>query len=131
MNDDFLAGHAESQPDKAAVICGQREVDFATLSKRASRVANAFTALGCREGDRVAWMSFNSIEGAEIANGLRRAGLVIVPVNYRLRGQEIAYVLNDSGARVAAAGPDHAEAMAAASPDVKGDGRFVAGGGSG
>src|SRR5207248_600610 len=126
MNDDFLAGHAESQPDKAAVICGQREVDFATLSKRASRVANAFTALGCREGDRVAWMSFNSIEGAEIANGLRRAGLVIVPVNYRLRGQEIAYVLNDSGARVAVAGPDHVEVMAAAFPDVEHAVRFVA-----
>jgi len=126
MSGDFLAGHAESQPDKAAVICGQREVDFATLSKRASRVANAFTALGCREGDRVAWMSFNSIEGAEIANGLRRAGLVIVPVNYRLRGQEIAYVLNDSGARVAVAGPDHVEVMAAAFPDVEHAVRFVA-----
>jgi len=126
MELDFLASHAESLPDKPAVICGGEVLSFAALSKRASRVARAFTALGCAEGDRVAWMSFNSIAGAEIASGLRRAGLVIVPVNYRLRGQEIAFVLNDSGARVAAAGPDHAEAMAAASPDVKGDVRFVA-----
>src|SRR5690348_1214530 len=71
-------------------------------------------------------MSYNSLAGAEIANGARRAGLVIVPVNYRLRGAEIAYVLNDSGARVAAAGPDHAPAMAAAMPDVKDDVRFIA-----
>ena len=126
MGMDFLADHAESLPDKAAVICGERAVDFATLSRRASRVANAFTSLGCREGDRVAWMSYNSIEGAEIANGLRRAGLVIVPVNYRLRGQEIAYVLNDSGARLAAAGPEHVEAMVEAMGDVKHDIRFVA-----
>src|SRR5439155_123460 len=88
--------------------------------------ANAFTSLGCREGDRVAWMSFSSVEGAEIANGLRRAGMVIVPVNYRLRGPEIAYVLNDSGARVAAAGPDHVEVMAAATGAVKHEMRFVA-----
>src|SRR5436309_3341298 len=109
---DFLRSHAESQPDKPAVICGEEAIDFGALNRRASRVANVFTSLGCREGDRVAWMSFNSIAGAEIANGLRRAGLVIVPVNYRLRGAEIAYVLNDSRARVAAAGPDHVEALA-------------------
>src|SRR5436309_6362447 len=123
---DFLRNHAESQPDKPAVICGEEAIDFGALNRRASRVANVFTSLGCREGDRVAWMSFNSIAGAEIANGLRRAGLVIVPVNYRLRGAEIAYVLNDSRARVAAAGPDHVEAMLAATPDVGGDVRFVA-----
>jgi acyl-CoA synthetase (AMP-forming)/AMP-acid ligase II len=123
---DFLASHAESVPDKPAVICGKRGVDFATLSKRASRVASVFTELGCAEGDRVAWMSFNSMEGAEIANGLRRAGLVIVPINYRLRGAEIAYVLNDSGAKVAAAGPDHVEAMDAARGEIKGDVQFVA-----
>jgi fatty-acyl-CoA synthase/long-chain acyl-CoA synthetase len=125
---DFLANHAEAMPGKPAVICGERVLDFATLSRQASRVANVFAELGCSEGDRVASMSFNSIEGAEIANGLRRAGLVIVPVNYRLRGAEIAYVLNDSGARIAVAGPDHADAMAAASVDVKGDVRFIASG---
>ena len=123
---DFLAGHAESLAKKAAVICGDETLDFATLNKRASQAANAFAGLGCKEGDRVAWMSFNSIAGTEIANGVRRAGLVIVPVNYRLRGAEIAYVLNDSGARVAAAGPDHVDAMAAAAAGVKGDVRFVA-----
>ena len=126
MEFDFLASHAESLPDKPAVVCGDEVLDFASLNRRASRVANAFTGLGCREGDRVAWMSFNSIAGAEIASGLRRAGLVIVPVNYRLRGPEVAYVLNDSGARIAAAGPDHVEVVAAASPDVKGDVRFIA-----
>ena len=123
---DYLANHAESTPDKPALILGDRVLDFATLHRNASRMANVFTELGCREGDRVTWMSFNSLEGAEIANGLRRAGLVIVPVNYRLRGNEIAYVLNDSQAKVAAAGPDHVQAMDAARPDVKGDVSFVA-----
>ena len=122
---DFLASHAETLADKPAVVCGERTLDYATLSRRAGRVANVFTGLGCVEGDRVAWMSFNSIEGAEIANGLRRAGLIIVPVNYRLRGAEIAYVLNDSGAKAAAAGPDHVGVMADAARDVKGRIPFV------
>src|SRR5205814_2851846 len=122
---DFLAGHAESLPDKPAVIDGDRVLDFASLNRRASRVANLFTRLGCQEGERVAWMSFNSLEGAEIASGLRRAGLVIVPVNYRLRGAEIAYILNDSGAKVAAAGPDHTGFMAEGREAVQGDVTFV------
>ena len=126
MATDFLRSHAESEPAKPAVICGDQVIDYATLDRRASRVANAVNELGCREGDRMAWMSFNSVTGAEIASGLRRAGVVIVPVNYRLRGPEIAYVLNDSQAKVAAAGPDHARAMAAAAPDVKAPVRFIA-----
>ncbi|HSS60517.1 MAG TPA: AMP-binding protein [Candidatus Limnocylindrales bacterium] len=123
---DFLANHAEALPDKPALILGDRSLDFAALNRAASRAATVLTELGCREEDRVALMSFNSLEGAEIANGCRRAGLVIVPVNYRLRGAEIAYVLNDSGARVAIAGPDHVAMMDEARAQVGGDVKFVA-----
>jgi long-chain acyl-CoA synthetase len=51
---------------------------------------------------------------------------VIVPVNYRLRGAEIAYILNDSQAKVAAAGPEHVGFMAEARSGVTGDVTFVA-----
>ena len=123
---DFLASHAESTPTKPAVILGDHVLDFAALNRRANRAANLFQGLGCVAGDRVAIMSFNSIAGFEIANGVRRSGTVVVPVNYRLRGPEIAYLLNDSGARVVVAGPDHVDAVAAAQPQVKDDRRFVA-----
>ncbi len=123
---DFLASHAESFPTKPAVILGHRGLDFAGLNKRANQVVHAFAGLGCEAEDRVAVMSFNSIETFEIASGLRRAGLVIVPVNYRLRGSEIAYVLNDSGAKAVVAGPDHVDAMQAAVPEVTGGPRFIA-----
>ena len=123
---DFLASHAGSIPNKPAVILGNRELDYATLDRAANRAAAVFKGLGCEPGDRVAIMSFNSIEGFELANGLRRAGVVVVPVNYRLRGPEIAYVLNDSGARVVVAGPDHVDAVVAASSEVKGDVVYVA-----
>jgi acyl-CoA synthetase (AMP-forming)/AMP-acid ligase II len=123
---DFLASHAEANPNKPAVILGDRVLDFASLDRAANQAASAIEGLGCVPGDRVAIMSFNSIEGFELANGLRRAGVVVVPVNYRLRGPEIAYVLNDSGAKVVVAGPDHVDAAVAASSDVKGDVRFVA-----
>jgi len=71
-------------------------------------------------------MSFNSLEGFEISNGLRKAGLVGVPVNYRLRGSEIAYVLNDSGAKVVVAGPELVDFVDAAGTEAAGNPRFVA-----
>ena len=123
---DFLASHAESTPDKPAVILGDRALTFAALDSRANRVTHAFAGLGCVAEDRVAVMSFNSIETFEVASGLRRSGVVIVPVNYRLRGSEVAYVLNDSGAKVVLAGADHVEVVEAARAEVSGDPRFIA-----
>src|SRR5713226_2696749 len=115
---DFLASHAESIPDKLAVICGEEVVDFETLNRRADRVATVFLRLGCERGDRVAVMTFNCLETSEIANGLRKVGLIVVPVNYRLRGSEVAYVLNDSGAAVVVAGPDHVDVVDAVRGEV-------------
>ena len=123
---DFLALHAANNPDKTALVCGSREVYFATLSAAANRAAHAFLDLGCQEEGRVAIMSFNSIAGFEITNGLRRAKLVAVPVNYRLRGREVAYLLNDSGARVVCADADHVAVVDAARDEVEGDREYIA-----
>jgi acyl-CoA synthetase (AMP-forming)/AMP-acid ligase II len=123
---DFLARHAAATPTRVALISGDVGIDFDTLNRRANRAANAFRDLGCAAQDRVAVMSFNSVAGFEISNGLRKVGLVGVPVNYRLRGAEIAFVLNDSGARVVVAGPEHVDAVDAARSQVAGDRLFIA-----
>ena len=115
---DILALHAATKPDKAAVIFKEKVTDFATLNRRANRAANMLVSLGCTLHDRVAVMSFNSMEGLEVAHGVRKAGLIVTPVNYRLRAPEVAYQLNDSGARVAVAGPSHVDVVDAARPEV-------------
>ena len=123
---DFLARHAAVDPHKVALWSGERSLTFETLNARANQAANVFRKLGCVAHDRVAVMSFNSIEGFEISHGLRKVGLIGVPVNYRLRGSEIAYVLNDSGARVVVAGPELVEVVDDARGDVGGRVQFVA-----
>ncbi|TMD31325.1 MAG: acyl-CoA synthetase [Chloroflexi bacterium] len=125
---DFLSVHAEGSPDKPALIHGgsNEVVDFSTLDRRANRAAHVFSGLGCEPEDRAAIMSFNSIAGFEISNGLRRVSLVAVPVNYRLRGSEVAYVLNDSGARIVCADSDHVDIVDAARPDVTGERHYIA-----
>src|SRR3989441_1393588 len=125
---DFLSVHAEGSPDKPALIHGgsNEVVDFSTLDRRANRAANVFSGLGCEPEDRAGIMSFNSIAGFEISNGLRRVSLVAVPVNYRLRGSEVAYVLNDSGARIVCADSDHVDVVDAARPEVTGERHYIA-----
>src|SRR6266568_9122230 len=125
---DILASHAATKPAKPAVVFQGRTIDFASLNRRANRAANMFLSLGCELDDRVAVMSFNSATGFEITNGLRKAGLIVAGINYRLRGPEVAYVLNDSGARVVVAGPDHVEVVEAARSDLRGDVRYIAAG---
>ncbi|MBX3636211.1 MAG: AMP-binding protein, partial [Rubrivivax sp.] len=49
--------------------------------------------LGLRQGDRVALLAYNTLEWLEIYTALARAGLVAVPLNFRLRGPEVAYIV--------------------------------------
>src|SRR4030088_1968285 len=115
---DFLARHAESSPKRPALILRGHAMDFATLNHRANKAAHVFAKLGCEKQDRIAAMHFNSFEQFEIANGERKVGMIGVPINYRLRDSEIAYVINDSGAKVVCAGPEHVEIVDAARKGV-------------
>src|SRR2546430_813008 len=63
-------------------------------------------------------MAYNSVDGLLASSGLRKAHAVGVPVNFRLRGAELAYVLRDSGASVVCAGPEFVEHVEAAQPEL-------------
>jgi fatty-acyl-CoA synthase/long-chain acyl-CoA synthetase len=94
--------------------------------ERANRAANALRALGVAPGDRVAVMAFNSIAGFEVSGGLGKLEAIGVPVNFRLRGAELAYILNDSGVRVVCAGPEFVEHLDAARTQLRGGVAFAA-----
>lgn len=118
---DILAHHAAQQPTKVALVDESgRTVTYAELNARVNRACAVFQALGLRRGDRCVSVQYNSIEGFEIAHALRKLQAVSTPMNYRLRGQEIAYILNDSGAKVVVAGPEFTAIVDEARPAVEG-----------
>jgi acyl-CoA synthetase (AMP-forming)/AMP-acid ligase II len=123
---DILAVHAAAHPDRPALIQGDRVLSFALFNERATRAANAFGELGLEPGQRAAVQSLNSTAGFEVSAGLRKVEGVGVPVNFRLRGEELAYVLTDSGARLICAGPDFVEHVEAVRPRIAGDPTFIA-----
>jgi acyl-CoA synthetase (AMP-forming)/AMP-acid ligase II len=123
---DILSVHASAHPDKPALICGEEIVTYRDYDERSNRAARVLTQIGVQPGDRVAVMSFNSVAGFEVSVGLRRASAVGVPVNFRLRGPELAYIVQDSGARAVCTGPDFVEHMEAARRYIEGSPVFVA-----
>lgn len=126
---DIYSIYAAMRPNKLALICGERSLTYAEFNARANRAANALRSLGIQSGDRVAVMVHNSLEGFEIGAGLSKLAAMNVPVNYRLREHEVAYIVNDSGAKVVVAGPELVEVVEQARSEVKDKSLYVAIGG--
>lgn len=81
-----------------ALVTGESRFSYGDLDIRTNRVASALVLLGVRKGDRVAVFLANSAEFIEILLGCAKIGAVMVPINIRLAGAEIGYILADSGA---------------------------------
>jgi len=96
----FLERSARVFPDKAAVIYGERRLTYLELATEATRVAHALRASGIQPGDRVAYVMPNLPEMLVAQFAVPLAGAVLVSVNTRLSDEEIAYILNHSGAKM-------------------------------
>ena len=83
-----------------AMVDGGVRMSFAQLRDQVRLMASALTEWGLSPGDRVAVWGPNWREWAVAALGAHTAGGVVVPINTRLKGDEAAFVLDRSGARL-------------------------------
>ncbi|EAU67128.1 class I adenylate-forming enzyme family protein [Stigmatella aurantiaca] len=85
-------------PQRTALIDipHQRRINWADLDTRVRRLANGLRALGLRSGDRVAVLSRNSIEYQELYFAVGRAGLVLLPLNWRLSTDALRTLVTDA-----------------------------------
>ncbi len=86
--------------DRPALIFGDRTWSFHDLDLAASRVAGFFAGLGIEPGDRIAAYGRNSDAYFIAWLACVRGGFVHVPINYALTGEELAYIVNQSGSRL-------------------------------
>ncbi len=107
---DFLRNAAVRFPDRLCMVEGDRSLTFAEVDERASRAAAALHGLGLRRGDRVALLACNELEYLEIQLATQRAGMVLVPLNYRLAVPELAFIVADCAPRLLIYGPGLEEA---------------------
>lgn len=95
----FLRYARQQFPNKTAVVCRDQRFTYTQFSERTDRLAGALISAGAATGDRVAFLSTNCHRLLEAYYGVLEAGCVLLPINIRLQPQEIAYILNDAGAR--------------------------------
>ena len=82
------------------MVCGNDRFTYEQLGSRVSRLAGALIKLGVKKGDRVAFLSLNCHRYLEAYYAIPEVGAIFVPVNTRLVPGELAYILNDAGAKV-------------------------------
>ncbi len=90
---------AANTPDKAAVIFEDEPLYFKKLNEESNRLAHYLQSIGLKKGDRAAIMALNCCEFIYFYFATAKLGVVLVPLNFRLVGPELAYQLKDSGAR--------------------------------
>ncbi|HUY23511.1 MAG TPA: AMP-binding protein [Acidimicrobiales bacterium] len=119
--------------DRAAVVHGERvavvdepgvagslgSVTYAEMHARARGMALALDALGVGPGERVAVVSPNSARMLISFFGVSGYGRVLVPVNFRLNADEVAYIVEHSGASVLLVDPELEGSLAAVSAKVR------------
>ncbi len=87
-------------PNRPALIFEGREFTYRELDARINRVANALLGLGVRKGDQIGIFGHNSNVWLECYLGQARAGCSGLPINFRLVGHEVEYILNFGEAAV-------------------------------
>jgi len=118
-------------PDRPAIVMtGTGEtMTYGELDAEANRISRLFRSLGIQAGDHVAFCLENRIEFLALAWGAHYAGLYYTAISSRLTADEMAYIVDDCGARAFVTTPYKREAVAeinAATPAV--EARFALGG---
>jgi acyl-CoA synthetase (AMP-forming)/AMP-acid ligase II len=92
--------YAAEAPDRiAAVMAGTGEtLSYGDLERRSVQLAHVLHEAGLRPGDVVALLTENNLRAFEVYWAAMRSGLYITAVNWHLKPDEIAYIVNDSGA---------------------------------
>ena len=102
----FLERAGTVHAGRVAVVDGDVRYPWSEFRARARRFASALRRDGLRKGDRVAFLAFNS-EPLLLAHfGVPQAGGVLVAINTRLSADEIAYIVEHSGANIVFCSPE-------------------------
>jgi fatty-acyl-CoA synthase len=96
---EVVAMNAYLSPEKVGARDLTRSLTFRGWNDRSCKLGNALLGLGLEKGDRIAVLAYNCLEWMEIYAAVAKAGLVVVPINFRLVGSEVRYIVENSEAK--------------------------------
>ncbi len=110
---DILDIHAQANPNRAAVIQGDRSWSYTDFNDRANALARGLRAVGVAPGDKAIWIGPNHEKVLLFGHAARKAQLMSVPLSYRFTPEEMSYVINDSDASLVFCDPSYCQALEA------------------
>jgi acyl-CoA synthetase (AMP-forming)/AMP-acid ligase II len=95
----MLKINARHFPSTTALKDSERSFTYPETNSRVNRLSHSLLSMGLKKGDKVAVLLENSIEIIEIYLATGKTGIIIVPMNFRLVGKDIDYIVNNSDAK--------------------------------
>src|SRR5262245_38071284 len=97
---DFCRRAVQLYSGKVAVVDGQKQFTYEEFGERANRLAGALQELGIDQGDVVSFLCYNSHQLLEAYYGVIQSRAILNPINIRLTGAEIEFILNHAESKV-------------------------------
>src|SRR5262249_1422125 len=97
---DIIERNARLHPNRLAFALGEERVTHGAYRARAERSATGLGGAGVGRGDRVGGVSQNNLEFVDLYGAVARLGAILVPVNWRLSADEVAYVIADAAPKI-------------------------------
>ncbi len=107
----WFAARAARSPKRRALTFEGSSWTFAQLQDRIDRLAAALRAGGVKHGDRVSFIGFNQPAALEAWFATARLGAIYVPLNFRLAGPELAFIVEDAGVHTLISGAEQRAAI--------------------
>jgi len=108
---DLITRNARRYPEKEGIICEEKRFTWHQVNQRVNKLVHALRRLGISKGDRVAILSGNCHQYWECYCAGGKSGIILVPLNYRLVGRELLYILNNAEAAMIIMGPEYIDTI--------------------
>ncbi|HET9230713.1 MAG TPA: AMP-binding protein, partial [Vitreimonas sp.] len=116
---DVARHHGKARGEQIALSFEGRLTTYADLDRHTSQIANALIAACVKKGEAIAYLGRNSDHYFELVLGAAKAGAIMAPIGWRLAPGEVAYIIDDTQAKVLFVGPELIDCAKAALAEAK------------
>jgi acyl-CoA synthetase (AMP-forming)/AMP-acid ligase II len=121
----LLTKTSRTYPERPALVYGDKGFIYQETNERVNRFANTLKELGLKKGDRLAIVQRNCHQILETIFACFKAGIAVVPINARLHPKELAYIIEDSGAKALVYSEEFIETVKSIREDPRGVKHFI------
>jgi fatty-acyl-CoA synthase len=113
---DWIRKWSLLQPEKKALYFEDQPFTYQEVNHRTNQLSHLLLEMGIKKGDRIAVLLRNCSQYVHIFLGVSKIGAILVPLNWRLAGPELQFILQDSGSRTLIFDPEFEEVVASICP---------------